>query len=89
MVSQCIDLVYNSIILFSNEVFFPLFNAFELRTLILLLFGVVLVVRFLLMPLLGIRPFNADAGSDLAISKRNNQLALEHKVPRLEDKGGF
>ena len=82
-----ITLIYESMIQFNNSVFLPLFNAFELRELILLIFVCVLVVRFLLMPILGYKPFSMERGSDIAAMPRRQQIGIEQKNLRIEKKG--
>ena len=80
MVKEVFDLIYITMNNFNNSIFVPLLTYFDLRELLILLFGVVLTVRFLLMPLLGYRFINT-AGSDTANVPKRQQL-------RLEDKGG-
>ena len=82
-----ITLIYNSMVQFNKSVFLPLSNAFGLRELILLLFVCVLVIRFLLMPILGYKPFDVGLGSDVAQMSRRQQIGIEQKNLRIEQKG--
>lgn len=83
------DIIYNAMLKFNESVFLPLFEKFDLRTLIFLLLGVVFVVRFLLMPLIGISPFSFDFSgkSDSAAMPRHQQIGIEQKNLRIEQKG--
>ena len=68
-----ISFIYDCMLKFNESVFLPLFNAFDLRNLILLLFVVYLTYRFLLMPIFGIRPFTVGRDSDTASMSKGHQ----------------
>lgn len=89
MLGPYFDIIYNTMLNFNENVFLPLFEKFDLRTLIFLLLGVVFVVRFLLMPLIGVSPFSFDfrGKSDTAQMSRRQQKGIEQKNLRIEQKG--
>lgn len=89
MLAPYFDVIYNAMLNFNENIFLPLFEKFDLRTLLFLLLGVVLVVRFLLMPLIGISPFSFDftGKSDTAQMPRRQQIGIEQKTLRIEQKG--